>query len=425
MSNFNYEPGVQNAPFGLPNANPQSSNYAAESAFNAQETNLLRKDIKEALWDTAPAQYNAMKLLFSMSPVQKNSDEFEYLEYTFGRNPLTTTTSPAAVPASPGNIVTQTVDVDNASLEKLSKGVTVLYPNNEEGVIQNVVGNTVTIGSLANVGLPAITAGDLLSVRGTIIGDGMDSFLQYQRTETITRYNYIQRFQRARRWDNWELKKFQNTGTTNFLEVDKKEVVDQLRIDMFNSFINGHRGEYVIDTVGTKAKSMDGIFPSMERAGSANATATMSTLQSTFQTLAFRTNYKAEGATRYIIGSDESIFAFSQIYKESLTRYAPNDTIANLNLSQIKLGSQNWVLMNCELFREQSCFPAVWAKRLLFLDLETIRPVMMKGTPQMNMGQTLSKKNQGTREDFTDFWAEAQLSLEMNNPLSSFWIDLQ
>jgi hypothetical protein len=50
----------------------------------------------------------------------------------------------------------------------------------------------------------------------------------------------------------------------------------------------------------------------------------------------------------------------------------------------------------------------------------------MKGIEAMNIGgSTLDKGSNGTREGFKDWYVEAQLSLQMNNPLSSFWIDVQ
>ena len=84
MSNTNYLPGTENAPFGNLNANPQSSFYGAESEFSVTESNLLQKHIERLIFDAAPAQFNALKLLFAKPHRDVNLDEFEYLEKTFG-----------------------------------------------------------------------------------------------------------------------------------------------------------------------------------------------------------------------------------------------------------------------------------------------------------------------------------------------------
>jgi hypothetical protein len=229
---------------------------------------------------------------------------------------------------------------------------------------------------------------------------------------------------RAKRWAKIELQKFINQGTTNYIDVDKKQKMKQLRIDLFASYFNGHRGEYQIAN-GIIAKSMGGIFPSMQAAGSLSANPTLAGLQSAFEKLAFATNFKAEGGTRFVYGSDEMLYEFSKIYKQPGLRYEPNIETANLKLKRIELGTQNWVLVPCELFRENSVFPDSWKNKLLFLDVETIRPVKMKGLPTYEMGATLDRRNNGTRENYQDWYCGAQFSLEFNNPLGCFSIDVQ
>ena len=115
---------------------------------------------------------------------------------------------------------------------------------------------------------------------------------------------------------------------------------------------------------------------------------------------------------------------FSKIYKQPGLDYKPSDMHANLTLKKITFGGMNFVMVPCELFREESCFPADWQRRILVLDQETISPVKVKGIPALEMGKT-DNINNGSREDFVDFWCRGQLSLRMDNPLSSFIIDVQ
>ncbi len=424
MSQELYSPGPQNSPFGLLNTNAQGSFYGTNSGFSAEESNLIQKAIKEAIFDAAPAQYDALKLAFSKSPKEYGSDEFEYLETTFGRNPLEVAANAGVVAPSAGNQVTQTVTVTAGSLQYASIDLIVSYPDGSEGVIQAITGSDLTIGSLTSAGLPALTAGQTFAIRSTIEGDGMDTFSVYQRTETITRYNYVQFFMRAKRWAKVELQKHINQGTTNYLDVDKKIKMKQLRVDLFASYFNGTKGEYKIAN-NIIAKSMGGIFPTMVEAGSLTANPTVSGLQAAFEKLAFATNFKAEGGTRFIYATDEMCHEFSKIYKQPGLRYEPNNEIANLKLRRIELGTQNWVLVPCELFRENSVFPDAWKNRILCLDVESIRPVKMKGLPTYEVGSTLDRRNNGTRENYQDWYCGAQLSLEFNNPLGCFYIDVQ
>lgn len=425
--NTNYTPGIQNQPFGLPNANPQGSQYQGDSALTPtpEETNLLRKAIKEVIFDAAPQQFYALRVAMEKTPREVDSDEFEYIENVFGRNPIEAQALAAAVPAVPGTQVTQTITLTAASMAFVTPDLIITYPDGTEGVIKsvNAGANQITVGSISNLGLSAVAAGDVFAFRSTIAADGMDYFSNYSRLATITRYNYVQIFHRAKRWDKWELQKFENTGTTDYVKRDKEEKIKQIRVDFFVSYWNGTRGEYLISN-DYAAKSMGGIYPLMVAAGSFNSTTTQAGLQATFETLAFATNYKVEGATRFIYATQQNLYRFSQIYKQPGLRYKPDNKIAKLDLQEIEFGGMKFVLVPCELFREPSCFPSDWSNRIFVLDQETIRPVIMKGIPQLEMGGTLPIGERGTRERFQDWFVEGQLSLEFNNPLGSFWIDV-
>lgn len=426
MSNTIYKPGIGNLPNGNQNANALGSNYSNDSEYSPRETNLLSKVVKKAIFDAAPAQYNALKLLFAKPVRTVGSDEFEYIEKTFGRSPLEADTLAAAVAAVPGSSVTQTFDLTAASLDRVSEDLLITYQDGTEGVISSISGATVTVTSRPGEGLSAVAVGDIFAIRSTIMADAMDYYSTYMSLDTITRYNYVQFFKRARRWGKIEYQKYKNQGTTNYLQHDMQQKIEQIRVDMFNSMWNGQKGEYTISN-GYVAKSMGGIYPSMIAAGAASANPTLAGFQAAFESLAFNTNFKSEGGTRFIYGTHEMLHNFSKIYKLPALEYAPNDEIANLQLQKIVIGGQNFVMVPCELWREPSCFPSDWARRIIVLDQETVTPVIMEGFPQITMGDTLDQKNGsgGTRENYKDFWVEAQLSIEFNNPPASFIMDIQ
>ena len=425
MSNRNYVPGQGNTPFGNTNTNPQSSQYKTISGYNPTESILIAKAIKKAIFDSAPAQYNALKLLYAKPFEEVNNDEFEYLEMTFGRSVLTSNAIVAAVAAVPGSPVTQTLTLTAASMNYLTPDLIIIYPDNTKAVIRTIASaTTITVESQTSSGLPAVASGDIFAIQSTIMADAMDYLSNYERMETVTRYNFVQWFIRAARWGRVELQKYENSGTTDYLVKDKEQKLKQLRVDLFNSFFNGNRGEFRISN-GYIAKAMGGIYPTMVAAGSMSANPTVAGLKSAFEALAFATNYKQEGAVRFIYGCEEILYELSKVWKEPGVRYAPNDEIANLNLMEYKIGTMRFVPVNCELFRESSCFPADWKRKLLIIDQETITPIKMKGLEALRMGSTLDKGENGTREGFRDWWVEAQLSLQMNNPLSSFYIDVQ
>lgn len=423
MAQFVYEPGVQNEPFGNVNLNPEGSNYPADSAYAPEETNLIQKAIERLIFDAAPKQYAAMKILFQKPVKDVNLDEFEYLERTFGRTALVVATGSAAVVAVPGAFVTTTFTVTAVGPNDLAVSDVITFADGTEAVVTDITGVTITVRSRTNEGLTIITAADSIAIRSTIQGDGQDSFDHYSRMETVTRYNYIQLFLRAERWTRMEMQKYMNAGTTDYYTTAKKEKIKQLRYDMFISFWNGHRGEYTLSN-GRIAKSMGGIYPLMIAAGSVSSNPTLGGLAAAFEALAFTTNFLAEGETRFIYGTHQSLHELSKIYKLSNVRFQTTDMKVNLDLGIIELGGAKYVLVPCEIWREPSCFPADWANRLVILDQSTVQPVKMKGIPLTEMGETDDLKA-GSREDFKDFWVRGQLSLQFNNPLASFIIDIQ
>lgn len=425
MSAETYLPGPGNTPFGNTNTNPENSNYGNESQFSPTESLLIAKAVRRAIFDAAPAQYNALKLL-NMKPMKDvNLDEFSYLEKTFGRTPIEAAAIVAAVAPVVGASQTQTIPLTAASMQHVAIDLIVIYPDNSKAVITQVgAGNQIIVTSQTNDGLSAIANGDIFAFQSTIESDGMDSFSNFERLETVERFNYVQFFMRAQRWSRVEIQKHINAGTTDFLANDKMHKMKQLRVDFFNSYFNGQRGEFPLSG-GRVAKAMGGIYPTMISAGSATSNPTVAGLQTAFESLAFTTNFKVEGGTRFIYGTDEILNEFSKVYKQPGLRYEPNDEIANLKLKRIEVGTMNFVLVPCELFREESCFPAEWKRKVLVLDQEAISPVKMRGLPALEMGETLPRGKRGTRENFTDFFAGGQLSLEFNNPLGSFWMDIQ
>jgi len=284
VANTVYQPGVGNAPFGELQGNPEASNFAAESAFAPNETLLLAKEVKRIIFDASPAQYKSMKILFSKPFMDKNLKEFSYIEKTFGRSVIEAQAGVGAVAGAPNTIVTQAITLTAASLSRISLDMIIVYPDNTKGTVTAIVGNVITVTGHTGFGLSAVTAGDIFAIQSTINADARDHINVYTRMETVERFNYIQQFIRARRWGREELQEWKNAGTTNYLDMDKKENIEQLRVDMFNSFWNGLRGEVQLED-GTVAKAMGGIYPLMIAAGSAQGFTSIANFEDTFRTL--------------------------------------------------------------------------------------------------------------------------------------------
>lgn len=403
------------------NLNAPGSEYAVQ--FSYDQTILLKRAISETIVDASPAKYKVLRLLFE-KPVQYKSDNvFTYLEKTFGRTALRDSGSGAAGGA------TATVTLTTGGGKNVTQNKIVVYPNNRKAVVQAVSGDVLTLIPLnGQANLPALAANDYLSIQGSVIADGQNFLTHYDRMSKIERYNYIQLMERDKRWTRMEIQKFVNNATTNYFALDKKEQLDLLLQDMFISLWNGERGEANVRVPGAsvdyKAMTMGGIFPLMVAAGCANSSGvTSATLKEVFEALAFQTDYKTEGGVRFIMAQNVLLYELSKVWKEAGVRYAPESRVADLNLYEYKIGDMRFVPVAVELFKELSCFPADFKNRIFILDLDTIQPVCMTGYQPIETGETNPKGVGGSINDYKEWWIQGMLSIQFNNPLSSFYID--
>jgi hypothetical protein len=412
-------PLLSTSPFGVQDANALGSQYASD--FTKSSTNLLREDLLSKIINTTPEQYNVLRLIMERPIIYKNNFEFKFKEKGFGRNAVTS----AAPVASPGLNTNQSLTVAAGNGDYISYNDIIVYPDNTKGVVVSKSGVTVVVKPLTGGTLPAVANGDKFAVLAPISADGQNFFAHYQRMTTVEKYNYIQIGSRVRRWNRGELQQYVNSGTTDYLDLDKADVLEQVRMDMFNIIMNGQRGRALITSDGTttsanqyETKTAGGIVPLMIDGGAQRVYPTPSTLVPLFEQTAFATNRKREGAVRFIIGTDKMLYQLSKAYKQDGIRYSPNDKFADLNLMEYKVGNMRFVPVTCELFAEESMFPG-WDSKLLVLDMETINPVCLRGYSPIEMGET-DNKQQGSYRDYKDFWIDYCVSIQMSNLTSSF-----
>lgn len=406
--------------------NAPGSEAVAELS-HSNTTLLLKRDISEKIFDATPEKYKVFRLLFDKPVKYHKGDVFTYLEKTFGRQ---------AIKATADTVTGTTVDISVTAGTEAYVGINkiLVYPDNTKCIVYKTTSGHVFVKPLNNgaANLPAVTTNDYFSVQAALIADGQNFMTHYNRMSKIERYNYIQMMQRDKRWTRREIQKFINLGTTNYFDLDKQEQLQLLLQDMFCSFWNGQRGEADVSPLNDsgnsdgqyKALTMGGIYPLMVAAGCAHSDGvTSATLKDVFEALCFQTDYKSEGSVRFIFGQNALLYELSKVFKEVGVRYTPNDKIADLNLMEYRIGDMRFVPVSCELFKEISMFPATWKHRLFVLDLDTIQPVCMQGYAPIETGQTNPKGTNGSINDYTEWWIQGMLSLEFNNPLSSFYID--
>lgn len=421
--------GAGGAPFGNPQANPQGSNYAgiAATALSAQETILLEKEVMNKIIMTAPEQFNALKLTLMNTPKTVGSDEWEWLEMDDARAPFVVDGAVSAVSASAGTSVTATVTAaSQASIDAIGIDSRLQVSATQQAVVSAISGLDITIKSMTGEGIPAIADGAELPVLGPIGADQQDDWSQYFRSKQITRYNFLQIFFRACKWGRMELAKYENQGRTDFLQKDYAERIRQLRQDIFAAMWNGVRGEQPLAD-GTYAKTTQGIYPAMVADGAIQLNPTLSYLPQAFEQGGFASNRAAEGATKYVYGTDESLFHLSKAYKENLVRYTPNDMVANMNLKAIEMGTMRFVMVPTELWKKRDLFREEWSRRLIILDPKMVTPVNMRQIPMFSTDLVAPHRyaDSAAREGSMVKWAEAVLGWEVVKPSHGYIINIQ
>ena len=402
------------AKFANQNYNSVGSEYA--NLYGHDISLLVQKLTNRAIFDAAPQQFMDLKLMNMVPAETVNSDEFFFQEMGYQREPLLATANSAAVsfPA------TQTISV--ASTDNISTNTIISYPNGQKGSVTNVDTTLlqITVSPYNGDTLPAVVADDVLANVSSVDHDGSDGFAQYFRASTIERNNYIQLFNKAIRYSEVELHKLKNMGTTsNFLEMERTAMFNQHRIDLSNAFWTGQKGE-VITANGTPAKTTGGVFTSMLEAGSPNALATTATLVDAFEDMVLSSEYGDYGQARMAYMTPRVHRALSLAYKEELTRYAPNDEIALLNLKEVNLGSSRIVLVPFKRFEDSASFPGSFANRIVLLDMKNIKRTQLWGE---RSGDTL-KLEDGVPKRYGDIWVDCNMGVKFHNPLACAWLDI-
>jgi hypothetical protein len=403
------------AKFNNQNLNAVGSEYA--ELYGHDVSKMIQKLTNRAIFDAAPQQFMDLKLLNMVEAEQINSDEFFYQEMGYQREPLVAT----AISGSVSFPTTQTISV--VSVENISTNTIISYPNGQKGNVTFVDTSllTITVSPYNGDTLPAVAVDDVLANVSTVDYDGSEGFAQYFRASTIERNNYVQLFNKAIRYSEVELHKLKNMGTTsNFLEMERSAMFNQHRIDLSNAFWTGQKGEVVTQN-GTVAKTTGGVFSSMLEAGSPNALATTATLVDAFEDIVLSSEYGDYGQARMAFMTPRMHRMLSLAYKEELTRYAPNDDIALLNLKEVNLGSSRIVLVPYKRFEDAASFPASFANRIVILDMKNIKRTQLWGE---RSGDTL-KLEDGVPKRYGDVWVDCNMGVKFHNPLACAWLDVQ
>lgn len=404
-----------NGAFSLNGLNPLGSTWA--SLVGAPTTDLIIEDLRPVIYDAAPQQFYDLRILNMQAPRMTNSDEFSWSEEGYGRDAVVATAS------ATGGGSQITVTVTSSSMNVVTFDTLVGFPNNTVGTVtgMNFNANTITITMLGGTVAPAVNVNDLITNRSSVEADGASSVSQLGfRIQTIKRTNNIQIFAKGMTFGDRELLKYQRSGVTDYLEKNRQSLMRQFRIDLSNVYWNGIAGAATLSQ-GQLAKTADGIFSFMSKAGSPSATTTLANVGSALESVALATEYGEYGETRFAYMTPTMKRNVCKYYKDSLVRYnvSSNDPMSSktapLELDSIEMGSTRIVLVPFKRFEDDASFPVSWQNMIFLLDQKNIQPAYFKAESIITTPNRASGINLNT---FTNFVMDADFSIYFNNPLA-------
>jgi hypothetical protein len=175
-----------------------------------------------------------------------------------------------------------------------------------------------------------------------------------------------------------ELYKYQRSGTTDYLDFNFNAALQQYNTDRSNNYWNGSLNQFVLNS-GLAAKTCQGIFPSMQAAGSLVVNTTIANIGAALETAALASEFQNWGDTRFFYATPTVLLAISEYYKLNPQgngiRYFTDDMFADQYFDGVKLGSSKIMFCPMKRYESTASFPAFWANMGLLLDQKSIFPV--------------------------------------------------
>lgn len=418
----------QNLDLSNANVNAPGSQYAAD--YGRQSNTLTYDIVRRIIYDSTPEEYPDLKILMMNEMESIAGDEFIYWEAQIFRKGVITPVLVSNIAAANEQVI-PVVNTGAASVDTL-----IVHPATEQ--VANIVNvstgaSTMTIRAMSGETLPALSSGTsyIFGNMSTITADGQSNIVQSQRrTDMIKRTNNVQLFNRSTSFGVVEMGKYLDGGTTNYIDQNRKDLMDEFKYDYANAYWMGRKGEVILAN-GTPAKTMGGIAPSMYASGSYQATVTPANLLEGIRQACLNTLFKKRGYVKFLYIHPTWIDELQKQYKQPLVRYVPetsggknSDTI-DLELQMIKFGHTSVVFVPMQRFEPQSgSFPASWYKKGFLLDQSSIKPCFCKYFPE-GMGQLQSRMTTNTNLNTYDTeYIQGSLSQRHDNPLGGAIINV-
>lgn len=423
-----YAENVNNAPYGLANTNAPGSPYAA--AYARGTTSHLRLAVDPVIFDAQPQQFLDLQFLMAFASEDQPGDEVIWHENIWGRMALTVRDTFAGTAASAGVTVTGVLPITADSVSYAYPNQRITY-NGTQATVMSVTSTpgseSVTIRSLVGVALNAAATGDLVTNGMTQGADGGSTFSQPTRTQTIQRYNLMEKIGPEEAiWNHLERIKWKNNEQTDYMMNDMRDRLRQLKVSLCQRIWFSQQGE-TLTADGNIAKTTGGIVPSIQNNGGATLSSTMSSVWDDLTIGMFQTNFMSTTNERVIFGTPEMLHALNLKQKAEFIRYSSGDKVFDLDFEEWRIGGQKLTLVPTQIWSDPASFPEEYQRRLVVLQKQNTKLVTMRGVPMMEQDLTTQSRSNITPTsiyDFERYYCQAFVGTKTQNAAANFIVDV-
>jgi hypothetical protein len=287
---------------------------------------------------------------------------------------------------------------------------------------------------MVGVGIGAVAVAGLNLTNGlTAGGDGFQTFSNPVRTKTVRRTNLIEKVGPEQMiWNRLERIKWKNQSQTNFMEVDMRNVLTQLKVSMCQRIWLGQYGEGLVSYSNSGetaiAKFTEGIVPSIQNNGGATLNSTMSTVWDDLTTGIFQTNFGPINNERVIFGTPEMLHALNLKQKAEFIRYSTGDKVWDLDFEEWRFGGQKLTLVPTQIWNDVASFPEEYSRRLVVLQKSSVKLATMRGVPMISQEAKVSQSRSNITPfeiyDFERYTVEGMVGTKVQNAAQNFVIDV-
>ena len=431
-----YVQNVNNDPYGLANANGPGSPYAI--AFNRRVTSLLDSPVDPVIFDAQPQQFLDLQYLMAFASDQEPGDECRWYEDVWGRSPIVTRATFAGVAAGGAGVnVNGVIPITAATLPFVYPGQQ-LYYTGSNGVYTQVVvvsgdatggSEAITVRSQSGQPIAPLTSAGAEITNGlTLGGDGGEQFTQPNRLSVIERSNLIEKIGSVPLiWNKLERLKMKNTGRTDYMERQMKNMLTQSKVSLCQRVWIGKYGEN-LTFEGAIAKNTEGIVPAIQNNGGAQLTSTMSTVWDDLRAAMHATNFGPTSNERVAFAHPEMLDAMNLKQKAELVRYTPESSVYDMGFETWMFGGQKLTLVPTQIWGDPASFPAEYRNRIVVLQKGSTKLVTMKGVPmldqQFKVSQSRSNVDPIAIYDFERYTIEGMVGTKTQNAAQNIIIDV-